>query len=232
MSVAHPEPSALSINQDLRQAQLNDKQIAPVIKWKEQSTTSPSWEEVAPHNEVTKVYWAQWQSLQMHNGVLYRLWESPAGDSTLKQIVLPSTLRNGVLQCLHGTPSAGHFGVAKTLGRIKETFYWVQCQKDVEKYIQNCDICAQKGGPPKRVRAPLGKYLTGSPAERLAVDMLGPLPTTERGNKYILIIADYFTKWTEVFPIPNQEATTVADILVKEHICWYGVSMILHSDQG
>ena len=44
------------------------------------------------------------------------------------------------------------------------------------------------------------------------MDVLGPLPETEQQNKYLLIVADYFTKWTEAFPIRDQEATIVADM--------------------
>ena len=68
--------------------------------------------------------------------------------------------------------------------------------------------------------------------ERVATDILGPLPETERGNKYILIISDYFSKWTESFAIMNQTAATVADILVKEFFCRFGTSNEIHSDQG
>ena len=55
--------------------------------------------------------------------------------------------------------------------------------------------------------------------ERIAVDVLGPLPETRRGNKYLLIAMDYFTKWPEIYPIPNQEAMTVAEVLMKEFVC-------------
>ena len=68
--------------------------------------------------------------------------------------------------------------------------------------------------------------------ERIAIDVLGPLPITETGNKYILIVADYFTKWVEAYPMPNQEATTVAELLVKQFICRFGVPLLIHSDQG
>ena len=61
---------------------------------------------------------------------------------------------------------------------------------------------------------------------------LPPLPETEQQNKYLLIVADYFTKWTEAFPICDQEATTVADIMVKKIVSRYGVPLVLHSDQG
>ena len=66
--------------------------------------------------------------------------------------------------------------------------------------------------------------------ERIALDVLGPLPLTESGNKYIVTIADYFTKWVEALPIPDHEATTIAELL-KEVICRFGVSQQIHSDQ-
>ena len=68
--------------------------------------------------------------------------------------------------------------------------------------------------------------------EHLALDVLGPFPLTEDWNKYILIVADYFTKWVEAYPLPNQEAPTVAEVLVKEYVCCFGVPLLLHSDQG
>ena len=51
-------------------------------------------------------------------------------------------------------------------------------------------------------------------------------------TKYILIVADYFTKWVEAFPMANQEACTVAEILVREVVCRFGVPLLIHSDQG
>ena len=64
------------------------------------------------------------------------------------------------------------------------------------------------------------------------MDILGPLPLTENGNKYILVIGDYFTKWKEAYPMKNMEATTVARILVHEFICRFGIPEHLHTDQG
>ena len=68
--------------------------------------------------------------------------------------------------------------------------------------------------------------------ERVALDILGPLPTTPAGNKYILVVSEYFSKWVEAFAIPDQEASTVANLLVREVICRFGVPLFIHSDQG
>lgn len=57
---------------------------------------------------------------------------------------------------------------------------------------------------------------SGIPMERVATDILGELPKTDRGNRYILVVSDYFTKWTDSFAMPNMEAQTVAKILVEE----------------
>ena len=68
--------------------------------------------------------------------------------------------------------------------------------------------------------------------ERLAMDILGPLPLTPRGNKFVLVVTDYFTKWTESYAIPNQEATTVAEKLVSEFECHFGVPREIRSNRG
>ena len=58
------------------------------------------------------------------------------------------------------------------------------------------------------------QYNVGSPFERIAVDIAGPFPVTEDGNKYIMVVSDYFSKWPEAYAIRNQEATTVATTLI------------------
>ena len=58
------------------------------------------------------------------------------------------------------------------------------------------------------------QYNVGAPFERITLDVAGPFPEIVSGNKYILVVMDYFSKWPEVFAILNQEATTIADKLV------------------
>ena len=75
-------------------------------------------------------------------------------------------------------------------------------------------------------------YRSGGPLDRVALDIMGPLPLTKRNNKYILVIGDYFTRWMEVYPIPHQNAEVIAEKFVKEFIARYGAPLEVHSDQG
>jgi hypothetical protein len=66
----------------------------------------------------------------------------------------------------------------------------------------------------------------------MAMDILDPLPMTERSNKYVLVCGEYFTKWIECIPLRNQEAVTIAEALVENVFSRYGMPHELHSDQG
>ena len=68
--------------------------------------------------------------------------------------------------------------------------------------------------------------------ERVAVDVMGPFPRTDAGNRYVLVAMDYFTKWPEAYAIPDQEAATVVDALVEGMFSRFGVAETILSDQG
>ena len=217
--------------EEFKIAQQQDPDIAPIVKCFESDNIQPQWSEIASQSPATKAYWAQWNSLRLKDGILYRLWVSPTEDHRM-QLVVPRKYREDILRLLHDSPTSGHFSVNKTLCRVRHRFYWVGCGRDVKLYCSRCNVCASRKGPAKKQRAPMKMYNVGAPMERVAIDVLGPLPLTEKGNKYLLIAMDYFTKWPEAFAIPNQEATTVAKVLVEEFFCRFGVPLEIHSDQG
>lgn len=68
--------------------------------------------------------------------------------------------------------------------------------------------------------------------ERVALDIMGPVNETERKNRYVLVIQDYFTKWVEAFPMADERAETVAEVLASEWVCRFGAPHTLHSDRG
>lgn len=45
---------------------------------------------------------------------------------------------------------------------------------------------------------------------QVGMDLIGPMPETPRGNKYIITLTDYFSKWAEAAPLPDKTAVGVA----------------------
>ncbi|KAJ8942457.1 hypothetical protein NQ318_002670 [Aromia moschata] len=127
-----------------------------------------------------KGYWAQWNSLCLRDGLLHRKWESPDGVSVVYQLVLPKARIHQVLEELHSSPTGGHFGVTRTLARVRDRFYWVNCRRDVEEWCKISGLCSAKKGPKTRSRGKMVQYLSGAPFERVAVDILGPLPDWDK----------------------------------------------------
>uniref|UniRef100_A0A3P9KFW8 Gypsy retrotransposon integrase-like protein 1 n=1 Tax=Oryzias latipes TaxID=8090 RepID=A0A3P9KFW8_ORYLA len=148
------------------------------------------------------------------------------------QTLLPKTYRHTVMQHLHEGPISGHFGAERTLSRLKTRYYWYNMRDDVTLFCQTCASCACRARPKKTPQAPMGSVRVGAPMERIAVDVMGPLNETDRHNRYILVVQDYFSKWVEAYPVPNEQATTVAEKIVSEWVCRYGAPYQLHSDQG
>ncbi|CAC5410262.1 unnamed protein product [Mytilus coruscus] len=95
---------------------------------------------------------------------------------------------------MHNSLLSGHLGKKKTKAKLSQRYYWYEIREDIDIWISQCDICGANKPPNKSSRAPLGTMPVGAPLDRLATDFLGPLPTTPRGNKFILTVTDYFTK--------------------------------------
>ena len=143
--------------------------------------------------------------------------------------VCPPLWRQGVIQETH---LLAHAGVQKTLKRVQLNWYWPGMSADVRRYVNQCEVCqkAKSGGlQPAQGRR---RLFAGRPWQKLAVDLVGPLPETERGNRWILVIADHFTKWQDAFPLPDATAPTIATVLEERVFCYFGLPEQLHSDQG
>ena len=102
----------------------------------------------------------------------------------------------------HNSPTAGHQGAERTLHRLRKEAYWISMAKDVECHCQECTKCQQsKLSMPQR--APLTNVPVGRPWEMIAVDIL-EVPISSNNNRYLLVVQDYFTKWAEAIPLPDQ----------------------------
>ena len=119
----------------------------------------------------------------------------------------------------------------KTVEKLKQRFHWLKIAKDVKYWCKKCPTCCRHKTHKRNLGA-LTPIYTGEPFERVAMDLIGPLPRTERGNRYILTVVDHFTKHVEAYALPDQEAVTIARVLLNEFISRFEVPYIIYTDQG
>lgn len=165
--------------------------------------------------------------LFLHQGVMYK--KSKSGSITANRLVIPTHWRQEVLRLSHD--EIGHLGREKTLSVARDRYFWVGLAQDVEDKIRHCPRCIRAKTPHLPERAPLTSIRTSRPLELVCMDFLS-LETSTGGHQYVLVITDHFTKYACAFPTRNQEAKTVAKILVDNFIVHYGLPERIHSDQG
>ena len=181
-----------------------------------------------PHSSVS----ATVGSLVLKDGILYWSFESSDGTKYSLQMIIPKQLQEKVLSEVHRGKLSGHLGEAKTLREAREQFYWPGMSRSVSDWCRTYPSCAARKRTGRKRRGALQNMKTRYPLEIVAMDIVGPLPPSKSGNKYILVVSDYFTRWVEAFGIPNQEAVTVANCIVDSVFCRWGVPGQLHSDMG
>ena len=222
---------SLTLNRDiLIQAQDADPDISLVKAWIH-SGERPSFAAIASESHHVKFLWSQFAALQIVHGLAIRKLQR-YGLPTRRQVLLPAPLHKTAYQLAHEDRTGGHLGVTKTVASLRQRFLWPCMRRDVQVYVAACNTCAMHKGTTTTSRAPLKPHVVGNPMERVTIDIVGPFPESPRGNKYALVAVDCFTKYLEIFPMPNMEATTVAEALVNGFFTKYGVPMFLHSDQG
>lgn len=138
-----------------------------------------------------------------------------------------------ILQENHTSPTAGHSGFHRTYNRIKKHFKWNNMKNDIKNFIKTCESCQKNKLVRKKFVKPMEITTTSSnPLEKIFLDIVGPLPLTESGNKFILTLQDDLTKFSQAYAIPNHETKTIAENLVRGFICKFGKPDIIVTDQG
>ena len=102
---------------------------------------------------------------------------------------------------------------------------------DVALYVKRCKLCQPH--KLKQLKAPVQPMsIAPAPWSCVAVDHVGPLPVTERGNKYILTCIDKFSRYAEAFPLEEIETKSTAQAIINGIVCRHGLFDILQSDRG
>ena len=126
------------------------------------------------------------------------LWRRRA-LSWSSQLVVPVLEHQDMIRRFHDLLFAGHLGVSRTAYFLLDRAYWPGLRQDVCTYLASCAVClARKSLCPRR--APMGHVDVGHRWDRVAMDLLDMSVTTQKGNRYVLVMVDCFSGWTEACP--------------------------------
>ena len=147
-------------------------------------------------------------------------------------LVTPRTMQNKLLEWAHDHPTAGHGGQQTTLFRLSTKVYWKSMRKDIFNYIAACQECQKFKYNNAPTANPMQMHLVNEPWYTIGMDIMGPLPTTARQKRFLLIVVDYFTRWIELFPLKSTTSIEVSKILMNEVFSRYRLPKHIVSDNG
>uniref|UniRef100_A0A1I7YFB0 RNA-directed DNA polymerase n=1 Tax=Steinernema glaseri TaxID=37863 RepID=A0A1I7YFB0_9BILA len=169
---------------------------------------------------------------ELSEGILRRRPEELGEES---RILLPHALRERTIRYFHTNRIFGaHLGIEKTAEKMIKRVYWPAMKEDIKKVVTACDTCQRRKGSATQIRRePMQvSWKVDRPNEHLHTDLMGPLPTTEAGNRYVLITIDAFSKFLTATALPDQLARTVAEALVNEVFLIHSIPKTISTDNG
>ena len=118
------------------------------------------------------------------------MFRKDIGDEYKIEIPVPETRKNLIEQA----HLLGNFGAETTLKQLKQKYTWKKMRDDIEKWIQKCDTCNRHQ---KRhiIDHPAKTIIVTGLFDRIGIDLVGGLPETSDGFKYIMVITEYLSKY-------------------------------------
>lgn len=155
-----------------------------------------------------------------------------------RRVIFENDRKQSIIHDVHEgineTPEAialsGHRGRESTYQKISKRFYWRGIVDDVRNYIKTCKKCQQQGNVIKKICPELQSIPVDSEVmKQVGIDLCN-LPDVS-GYKHLIVLIDYFSKWSEAKPVKDKSAPTVARFLY-EMMCRHGCFKTQINDQG
>lgn len=126
----------------------------------------------------------------------------------------------------------GHCGQKRLYAKLRSMYHWKNMTRDIANFVRNCNKC-QLNKVKDKNREPL--FITPTPQnpfDVLVVDTIGPLPTSEQGNRYAVTMICDLTKYLVIAPIPDKSAPSVAKAIFTHFVLTYGLIKNIKTDLG
>ena len=168
------------------------------------------------------------QDLVLKDGLLYRKTKLKEHKMTIHQFVLPELFHKQVIMSCHD--DFGHLGMEKTLGLLKDRFFWPKMSESVRLHIRQCQRCTQFKQPQEREE--MRPIICTYPLELVHLDFLSIGKESSDKNINILVITDHYTRYAQAFVTPKQTAPYVAKTFWENFLVHYGWPDKIITDQG
>lgn len=218
----------------IRDMQEEDRDLGLIRKWV-RSGMKPETQARAEASSDLKTYINLFESLYLdRNDILrynYQFDQYDGGGVKERHlIVLPDEALRSALRLVHETQA--HIGSVKLTELALRYFYGTRVRSAAEYVCSTCLVCQAKGQKPKPQKYSLVSPRQGYPFQTLNLDFVGPLPTSSKGNVYLLTAECMLTRWVEAYPVKHADAATVANKLIVELFPRFGHCEFLKTDQG
>uniref|UniRef100_A0A7I5EED3 RNA-directed DNA polymerase n=1 Tax=Haemonchus contortus TaxID=6289 RepID=A0A7I5EED3_HAECO len=165
------------------------------------------------------------------DGCMY--YKPPKLGGTQSLLLVPQKFFRLLFDAHHSSAlSGGHTSWKKTLAKLLRKYYWPTIHSDVRKWSEECLTCQMRRNPKPAFCERLIPVHSEAVFAKVGLDLCGPLKTTERGNKYILNMVCWFTRYVISTPLPDARANTIAHALLSDCVLKYGTMSELVSDQA
>lgn len=206
-----------TLTDEVKQAQLGNRGFQDFVRrWDRLRRTGPE----QPGDEAFIRFY------ELDNGILYRHLEHG------RRMYAPVEVYPRILHDYHDAEHAAHPGAEETLRAIGEVFYWPDMETTVREYVRACLICCCVKRGPRQAAAPQRPRRPVRPFDTVSVDIMGPYPRTPRGNRFILVAEDVFSRWTEARPVAVANALALERFLEEDVFRRFSYPRSVITDNG
>uniref|UniRef100_A0A914GZI6 RNA-directed DNA polymerase n=1 Tax=Globodera rostochiensis TaxID=31243 RepID=A0A914GZI6_GLORO len=166
-------------------------------------------------------------NLILDSGILY--FKEPNQQA---RIYVPISLRGLIFESFHSSLlGGGHLNYRKTVAKCRK-YFWPKMHSDIITWIRLCITCQLRHHPTPAYREEMMMVPANSLFARVGLDLAGPFPTTQKGNKHILNIVCWFTKYIVSVALPDAKANTIAQAFFTNCYLKFGGCIELVTDNA
>jgi cleavage and polyadenylation specificity factor subunit 1 len=134
-----------------------------------------------------------------------------------------------VFDVFHGM---AHPGAKVTRRLMNQRMVWTCMSKDLTDWVKDCKACSRAKVTSQPAAAVQPIQVPQQQFSHIHVDIVGPLPVSKQGFRYLFTIIDRSSRMLEAVPLTNVKTETCRDDLISQWVARFGVTALLTSNKG